>query len=387
VKVLTERCDVLFVAPRFHTNQAGLVRALTLGGYICRFIVERIGSTEDHRTLIPQVIRQKKFFGLLVPPIFDLANALISLSPRLVVIRNPHHPYGLVVFLIAMAMRRKILLYTQHPFFSTHRVLTRGVKRFMALIGGATWITPCLGNRAVGLPISKSKYVPFCIVDSVGAQSSRPSSSVKRLLAVGKMTDRKQHIELVRALAQLPNREWRLTIVGESSTPSHDHYLDRLRLAVRESGCEKKIVIRINVPAEKMLEYYDDNDVMILASRDERASVTILEAMAAGLFVVSGKGNGTACYIIQGVTGFVFSETSEREMREMLSMVFAVPGRQIRRGGALGKRYAAMFHGVAPTIIRFGKYVKPRSVRDHAKRVDIPGFNCDSDLFRNEMRG
>lgn len=368
-----KRCDILFVAPRFHTNQAGLVRALSIGGCVCHFIAERIGPTEDHRYLVPQVLRTKNILGVSLPPIYGLAVALSSLSPRLVVIRNPHHLYGLIVLLLAWVMRRNIFLYTQHPYFSTHGGLMRGVKRLLAFPAGATWITPCLGDRQIGAPIPKSKYVPFCIGDLGDVSALRPYSAGKRLIAVGKMADRKRHIELVRALAELPRQDWHLTIVGESSTQSHEDYLSRLRVAVRESGCEDKIEIRVNVSTMKMPEYYADHDVMVLASRDEPASVSILEAMAAGLFVVSGKGNGTSCYVIHGVTGMTFSEAPAWSMRDVLSAVVDIPWHQIRRGGALGRKYAELFHGVTATNRRFYEYMKVGEGGRRAKASEIRG--------------
>src|SRR5690625_5554899 len=47
---------ILFVAPRFHTNQVPLMEALLAGGHQVQFHVERVRPSEDHSLVTPRVI-------------------------------------------------------------------------------------------------------------------------------------------------------------------------------------------------------------------------------------------------------------------------------------------------------------------------------------------
>ena len=48
------------------------------------------------------------------------------------------------------------------------------------------------------------------------------------------------------------------------------------------------------------------HDLFVLASRDEPAAVSHLEAMAHSLPVVCSDANGTSCYVRHGENGFIF---------------------------------------------------------------------------------
>ena len=51
---------ILFTAPRFHTNQAPVVRGLTAAGHEVRYFVAFTGATEDHSCCVPVVLKPSR---------------------------------------------------------------------------------------------------------------------------------------------------------------------------------------------------------------------------------------------------------------------------------------------------------------------------------------
>ena len=71
-------------------------------------------------------------------------------------------------------------------------------------------------------------------------------------------------------------------------------------------GLDEVVEIETNVPHAEMGKRYACHDLFVLASCDEPAAVSHLEAMAHSLPVVCSDGNGTSCYIRHGENGYVF---------------------------------------------------------------------------------
>lgn len=83
----------------------------------------------------------------------------------------------------------------------------------------------------------------------------------------------------------LPNT--RLLLIGSRRNPYYDHLLEIRQDFERNDKFQGKIDIRVGIKREEVLELYKDADVYIAASGAEVMSISICEAAAAGLLILS----------------------------------------------------------------------------------------------------
>jgi glycosyltransferase involved in cell wall biosynthesis len=95
-----------------------------------------------------------------------------------------------------------------------------------------------------------------------------------------------------------------LTIVGEVSNKHHQTYYKFVSNYLLKNNI-RNVDLKINVPYKDVSNFYSQNDIFILASKRELASISILEALSNGLLVISTKYNGSNCYLDKNFS-FIF---------------------------------------------------------------------------------
>jgi glycosyltransferase involved in cell wall biosynthesis len=113
-----------------------------------------------------------------------------------------------------------------------------------------------------------------------------------QLLAIGSVVARKAYPTLVRALAPLRQRRWRLTIVGP--TDLEPGALPALRAAIRETGLNDRIVLAGPASAGDLDRHYAAADILVSASLYEGYGMALAEALARGLPIVTTTGGAAA---------------------------------------------------------------------------------------------
>ncbi len=89
----------------------------------------------------------------------------------------------------------------------------------------------------------------------------------------------------MRALAEVPQRNWHLTCAG--SIKRHPATVYQVRPAVSRSGLQDKVALLGEVDALTLDDYYDGADLFVLATLQETYGMAVAEALARGLPVVS----------------------------------------------------------------------------------------------------
>lgn len=148
-----------------------------------------------------------------------------------------------------------------------------------------------------------------------------PDRDRLRVLCVSRLVERKGVRHLVEATSR---SEFDLTIVGEGKR------LSDLRALTRQLGSEDRVTFEGYVPHDEISEYYEDADVFVLPSFNEGMSNTVLEAMAAGLPVVTTDTGGTA-ELLDG-NGYVVPAGDPEAIAEVLSIYATDPDRQRKHG-------------------------------------------------------
>lgn len=162
-------------------------------------------------------------------------------------------------------------------------------------------------NRAKTFHAKNVRYIPGVGVDisrikdtKVDKASYKKSIGVPEdgvmLLSVGEMIERKNHEVIIRALGKLQDEKIYYVICGKG--PLKEHLSD----LAKELGLEKNVIFlgfRTDIP-----ELCNTADISAFPSRIEGLGLAGIEAMAAGVPLVSSNVHGILDYVIDGKTGY-----------------------------------------------------------------------------------
>lgn len=316
----------LYTASRFHTNQHYPAMAMLDAGHEVTFLVLGRGQSETYEALDPVVLGRSRVFEVIrraaslfpgigfsdvggVPPVGRFWKEVRARRPSAIVVRSPGSAYGLLAVLVAKLVGARLILYSQTPKHGRTKWSGSVLRRSFVWATSASWFTSVLGDPGISEAMGEgASYVPF-VAPPQTASEDRVwfAGDCVNLLTIGKFVRRKNHCLFLEAVAEL-SRDYRIraTIVGECSTVGHRAELERIREHRQRLGLAEDVAIELNKPFPEVQALYPLHDVFVLASRDEPAAISHLEAMAHSLPVVCSDSNGTSCYIRPGDNGFVF---------------------------------------------------------------------------------
>lgn len=340
----------LFVAPRFHTNQIPIIDALLNKDHTVVFFSQRAGHTEDY-TLLKPFLLKKSFIWMILEKIIDLKYppnkaetikvnifipSLLSMykkiknySPDVVILRNRNITSLISFFVCRLLGIKKVLLYNQTPMYlKGNHSLTLYKKILRKMFFPKVRITPVWTDNILMFNKNKNEYsndkntyfVPFIgINDKNILQRNYFSNNRINILSIGKFRDYKNHYLLVDAISLIDNKEELLvTIVGQASNKEEIDYSIKLKEYIRSSNLSSTIKIVTNIPYRDMKSIYLTNDIFILTSKHEIASISVIESMSYGLVTISSSKNGTATYINSGECGYVFESENVEDLASKL---------------------------------------------------------------------
>lgn len=212
--------------------------------------------------------------------------------------------------------------------------------------------------RHYGLPEEKI-YVIYNGIDPTGIKDAngKARTEIRRelgvkddtvlLLFVGSGFERKGLIFLVRALAELKYKgDVRLVVVGKGRPAK---YLKE----ARRLGVSDRIIFK--GPVKGALEFYQAGDIFVLPSIYEPFSNACLEAMAAGLPVVTTSANGASELITEGVNGAVVEDPADTAGLAGKIGLFLAP--EARKEAGERARIEALMYPVERNVNEFMKLI------------------------------
>lgn len=326
---------ILFVNPRFHTNQFETMRALLSRKHEVKMLVIYKGVTEDYQFLEPIVMEpslitkiylklknatQEDFTknALLLKkflPSFSCIYKFIMLYKPEIVIMRDRSLTSCCVSGICKLLNTKTVLYDQRACTECDSSLLKRV--CTTLIFPKYRMSPVRGN--IRQPICRNVFfIPFA-VKIVPLHREYFKGDVINILSIGKFYEIKNFTLLIDAIAVLTkNYDIRLNIVGEVSNIYHKEYYKKITEQINALGLEAFVSLHCNVLYDEMSTHYLSNDIFILPSKKELAAVSPLEAMSYGLVTLSSDVNGTSNYIIDEVTGYSFKSENIEDLTEKL---------------------------------------------------------------------
>ncbi|MGI8818668.1 MAG: glycosyltransferase family 4 protein [Gemmatimonadales bacterium] len=188
-----------------------------------------------------------------------------------------------------------------------------------------------------------------------------PARSPVRIVMTARFEPQKDHRTLFLALAGLKDRPWNLDLIGDGEL------LPAAEFLARDLGIGERIRFwgqRMDV-AERLAEA----QVAVLITNWEGFPRSILEAMRAGLPVVSSAVGGIAESVQHGETGFVVRQGDVQELRGRLALLLDDARLRSSMGAKGRERYERQFtleHTVAKTLSVY---------RDIAPGWQVPSSN------------
>jgi L-malate glycosyltransferase len=131
-----------------------------------------------------------------------------------------------------------------------------------------------------------------------------------RIICVARLIKRKGTDYLIKALGKLKNEDFVLTIIGDGKEKENF-----IKLA-KNLKINKKVKFLGSIPHQKIVKYYQENNLFILPSLNEGMSNTVLEAMACGLPIITTNVGGSKELINDN--GFITPKASYRAIKETI---------------------------------------------------------------------
>lgn len=162
-------------------------------------------------------------------------------------------------------------------------------------------------NRAKTFYCKKVRYIPGVGVDiktisniEVDKEAYKESIGIPRdcvmLLSIGELIERKNHEVIVKALGKLKNSGIYYVICGKGPLKEYLYAL------AKKEGIENNVIFlgfRTDIP-----ELCKTADISVFPSKIEGLGLAGIEAMAAGVPLVSSNVHGILDYVVDGKTGY-----------------------------------------------------------------------------------
>ncbi|MBQ5558505.1 MAG: glycosyltransferase family 4 protein [Lachnospiraceae bacterium] len=238
-----------------------------------------------------------------------------------------HSPIGGVIARLACKKQRKKglrVIYTAHGFHFFHGAPFRNwmifypIEKWMSRYTDVL-ITICKEDFKLAKKRMKAKevvYSPGIGLNVEKIKNLKPNALAKRetleidkqdilLYAIGELNDNKNHRIILEAFAKLKRRDVHFVVCGRGDKES-----ELLELAETLGIKEQVHLLGFRMDAK---EWLHEADIFVFPSKREGLSVSLMEAMAAGLPVVCSKIRGNVDLIDDEKGGFLCSSTDSEQ--------------------------------------------------------------------------
>ena len=351
---------ILYIAPRYHTNQIPIMKGLTEHNHEVHFFSHYEGKIEYHEYVEPEIIGYSGLYQLFdhfytkvmhpgnpaardfrlqkgFPSVFIMNRELKRVNPELVILRE-RSVYSIISYWLCRLHGYPCILYNQSPLWDKKRedIAHKLVDKLTPRVR----MTPVMGEDTPGLVRDKyAFFVPFVMETKLSPEGQiYCSDGIMHIFTVGKYEKRKNLQMMIEAVEALQTRyPVQLTIAGECTTTHHKELFDSLSRYIEEHRLQN-VTLKKNLNKDEMDKEYRNADLFVLPSTGEPASISQLEAMAYSLPVICSDTNGTACYVHDGVNGYRFKDKDQIDLQNKIELLISNPA-SIKEMGAKGFDY------------------------------------------------
>ena len=351
---------VLYMSHRYHTNQNTIMKGWVENGHKVCFLSQYAGKIEDYTYVRPIIVGYSAFFRLIdyiyvhilfrkdpyamdmklkcgIPPIWKLYKLINDFRPDVAILRE-RSIYTICTTAICRLLHIPTILYILSPVWEkpkkmdlAHRIVWKLVPEYR--------MTPSLlvGTDYSGLvKDKKALFAPFLMEPKISPEDKCYFKDGRiNVFSIGKYLEQKNHFMMIKAVESLLGKyPLHLTIAGEVSNGFHKEHFRSLQKYIKEHHLEEHVTLLQNLNKEQVFAQYGQADIYVLPGTHEAASVTMIEAMACSVPAISGSDNGTASYIEEGITGYVFKDCDLEDLKEKLELIVCDKENIIKMGKA-----------------------------------------------------
>lgn len=244
-------------------------------------------------------------------------------------------------------MNRYDVIYVSNSICSLISFLTKD--KVVYYIGGSGWLPPFMMRRIKKFLICsnyakdefekltnfRAKVVPYGI-DFLKFKKNRKKRRILNgidlrnkivLLSVGRLSPQKGFEYLIRALSEVKekNKNFVSLIIGDGEERK------KLESLTKKLGLEKEVIFIGKVFHDKLPRYYHLADIFILPSLYESFGIVFIEAMAAGLPIITTK-TAAIPEIVSKNTGILVKPKNSKELARAILMLMKDKNKRIRMG-------------------------------------------------------
>jgi glycosyltransferase involved in cell wall biosynthesis len=222
----------------------------------------------------------------------------------------------------------KAYLNTVHGFIFNSAATARSVKEHV----------PDLPPYCIAFPAG-DHVVPPAPKDIASGLAMRVAAGGPiHLIAVGTVIRRKNLHTVLKALAQVPQEQWYLTIIGSLNVDTD--YVQSLQRLIAAERISHNVSFTGKLSDEELRRHLALADLFILPSF-EGFGIVYLEALAFGLPVVAAVGGAPSELITNGVNGYLVDATSSDAIRTIVLALYSERWRLQNLGVAARQRFDA----------------------------------------------
>ncbi len=334
---------IMFIAPRFHTNQVPIVKGLIKKGHTVEFVVSHLNTLEYYGDIIPKKVKPSLITRILYwfknnknevtandwyikkfkPSLLSLYKIMRDFKPDILIVRE-RSIFSMRGHLISKLINTKVsLLYNQAPLVEKTNI-SRTKRILLPFLFPKVRYTPVKyvdgsnGNNKT-IELQNSYFVPFV---QMSEKIKKNTNDKINILLVGKYRKYKNMEILVEAVAKLSKADLdkvSFTIVGQCTNVQEEKYKNNIIMNTKEHNIYNSFNFVENVDYYKMNQHYLKSDIFILTSKKEYASISVLEAMKYGCAILSTKNNGTSFYVKEAKSGYLFDPNNANEISSLIS--------------------------------------------------------------------
>lgn len=346
----------LYIAPRYHTNQAPIMKNLIENGHEVCFLSHYQGRIEDYSAVRPVILGYSKLFSLWesfyvkvlhrnsskavdmklkfgFPPIGKVRRKVKEFAPDIMIIRE-RSVYSIVTCLACKDLHIPSILYNQSPLWEkeikndlAHRLVRAALPKVR--------MTPVMGVEGHGhVREEGAVFIPFVIEPKLKPELKQWFQGEKiHILCVGKYERRKNIRMLLEIFEELYQQySLTLTVAGECSSKFHKEYKMQQEDFIEEHHLETNVTLLQNLSRNEIDGLYRQADLFVIPSTDEPASISQMEAMAFSVPVICSDTNGTACYVKDGESGYLFQDNNKEALKETILRMVSDRERMVEMG-------------------------------------------------------
>ena len=257
------------------------------------------------------------------------------------------------------------------PYFSTDIILryvhynmtkvlnSRYLRRATHVISDTAYTARSI-SRNVGIARNRIEVV-YKGVDlrKFSGRTAEGKYKSHRILYIGSNMERKGVDDVVTSMKDVVKRfpDSRLTIIGRASAL----YMKKLHSIIRSSGMQDSVTIEETIAPEKIMGFYEESNLFVMAPVIEDLAQVLMESMAMRTPVVCTGVGANPEGIVDGLTGFLVPPKRPGMIADRIIRIFENPALAKKLGDNGRKRTEKMFDSsrmASETIAVYKKFLR-----------------------------